>query len=349
LVFHFGGGMRNMQSTATLGQSRIRSFLFGSLTVILTLVISAAAAEAILRLKNASMRNYDIEMWRYGRELKVASELAALGHEHIPDAKATLQSVEIRINAWGLRGGPVNESPAPDRRRVLVLGSSIALGWGVPEENVVSSLLQAKFQAAGQNVEVLNAGIGNYNAERYIERFLHRLTPLRPTDLLILAFVRDGEPLEQGGGNLLLRNSQFAVTAWTVVNRMIGSVGADNLVEHYRRIYSPDSTAVTEMNAEFAKLAAYARQHRIRITLAMVPDIHNLDQYPLQFVHDVFSTTARDNGFAYVDLLPALKGLASSEIWAMPGDPHPNARGHALMADAIFPILTSTAPPPQGL
>jgi lysophospholipase L1-like esterase len=349
LVFHFGGGTRDMQSTATLGQSRFRSFLFGSLTVILTLVISAAAAEAILRLKNASMRNYDIEMWRYGRELKVASKLAALGHEHIPDAKATLQSVEIRINAWGLRGGPVNESPAPDRRRVLVLGSSIALGWGVPEEKVVSSLLQAKFEAAGQNVEVLNAGIGNYNAERYIERFLHRLTPLRPTDLLILAFVRDGEPLEQGGGNLLLRNSQLAVTAWTVVNRLLGSFGAETLVEHYRRIYSPDSTAVTEMNAEFAKLAAYTRQHRIRVILAMVPDIHNLDQYPLQFVHDIFSTTARDNGFAYLDLLPALKGLAASEIWAMPGDPHPNARGHALMADAIYPILTSGTPPSKGL
>jgi lysophospholipase L1-like esterase len=346
---HFGGRTQHMRSTATLGQCRIRSLLFGSLTVILTLIISAAAAEGILRLKNASMRNYDIEMWRYSRELKFASELAVLGHEHIPDAKATLQSVEIRINAWGLRGGPVNESPAPDRRRVLVLGSSIALGWGVPEEKVVSSLLQAKFEAAGQKVEVLNAGIGNYNAERYIERFLHRLTSLQPTDLLVLAFVRDGEPLEQGGGNFLLRDSQFAVTVWTAVNRLFGAAGGAALVEHYRRIYSPDSSAVTRMNAEFAKLAAYAQQHRIRITLAMVPDIHNLNDYPLQFIHDIFRTTARDNGFTYVDLLPALQGLASNDIWAMPGDPHPNARGHALMADAIYPILTSGVPPSKGM
>lgn len=334
-----------MESGPTSGQSRVRTFLSGALTVVLTLAICAAAAESLLRLKNASMRNYDIEMWRYSRELKFASELAVLGHEHLPNAKAILQSVEIRTNAWGLRGGPVNESPAPDRRRVLMLGSSIALGWGVPEERVVSNLLQAKFEAAGQNVEVLNAGIGNYNAERYVERFLHRLTPLKPTDLLVLTFVRDAEPLAQGGGNFLLRNSQLALTAWTVVNRLFGENGETSLVAHYQRIYAPGSPAVARMNAEFAKLAAYAREHRLRVTLAMVPDIHNLDHYPLLFVHDIFGKTAHDNGFAFVDLLPALKGIASSEIWAMPGDPHPNARGHALMADAIYPVLAPGATP----
>lgn len=334
-----------MESGATLGQGRVKTLVSGVLTVILTLVICAVTAEGILRLKNASMRNYDVEMWRYSRELKFASDLAVLGHEHIPNAKATLQSVELRTNAWGLRGGAVNESPAPDRRRILMLGSSIALGWGVPEERVVSSLLQAKFEAAAQKVEVLNAGIGNYNTERYVERFLHRLAPLKPTDLLILGFVRDGEPLEQGGGNFLLRNSQLALTTWTVINRLFGEGGEKSLVAHYQRIYAPGSPAVTRMNAEFAKLAAYAREHRIRVTLAMVPDIHNLDHYPLGFIHDIFSKTARDNGFAYVDLLPALNGIASTDIWAMPGDPHPNARGHALMADAIFPVLASGAPP----
>ncbi|MBR0781100.1 SGNH/GDSL hydrolase family protein [Bradyrhizobium iriomotense] len=336
-----------MNNGSPLGQSRVRLFVSGALTVILTLLICTAAAEGLLRLKNASMRNYDIEMWRYSRELKFASELAVLGHEHQPNTRATLQSVDIRTNAWGLRGGAVSETPAPGRRRVLMLGSSIALGWGVPEESVVSSVLQAKFEATGQDVEILNAGIGNYNTERYVERFLHRLTPLKPTELLVLAFVRDGEPLEQGGGNFLLRNNQLALTVWTVVNRVFGESGEKNLIAHYRRIYAPGSSAVTRMNAEFAKLATYAREHRIRVTLAMVPDIHNLDHYPLQFVHAIFSKTARDNGFAYVDLLPALNGIASSDIWAMPGDPHPNARGHALMADAIYPVLASGATPPS--
>jgi hypothetical protein len=170
------------------------------------------------------------------------------------------------------------------------------------------------------------------------------LTELQPTDLLILSFVRDGEPLEQGGGNILLRNSQLAVTVWIAANRLLGSAGEGSLVEHYRRIYSSGSPSLVLMKSEFAKLATYTREKRIKVTMAMVPDIHNLENYPLQFVHDIFAAAAHDNGFAYLDLLPALKGLKSTEIWAMPGDPHPNARGHALMADAIYPVLAGGKP-----
>src|SRR5262249_50963871 len=209
--------------------NRMKTFLFTVLSFVVALTVSLAATEGIVRLKNASMRDYNTEMWRYARELKFPSPDPRLGHEHVANAHALLQSVDIRTNAWGLRGGPVSDTPPVGTRRILMLGSSIALGWGVDEDKVVSSLLQKKFESSGQNVEMLNAGIGNYNAERYVERFLTRLAPLQPTDLLVLAFVRDGEELTQGGGNFLLRNSQLAVTAWTAINRVLIKSGEATL------------------------------------------------------------------------------------------------------------------------
>ena len=325
--------------------SRPRTVVLTILTFVAAFSVSLVAAEFIVRLKNASMKNYDIEMWRYARELKIRIPDSHLGHDHLPNAKALLQSVMIRTNAWGLRGGAVDDTPAPGTRRILVLGSSIALGWGVEEDKVVSSLLEKKFVASGQKVEVLNGGIGNYNAERYIERFLGRLSALQPTDLLVLAFVRDGEELSEGSGNVLLRNSQLAITAWVAIDRLLTSSGGASLADHYRRFYTPGSSALAVMTSEFAKLAAYARTHGIRVTMAMVPDTHDLANYPLGFVHEIFARTARDNGFVYIDLLPVLRGFAPDEIFAMPGDPHPNARGHALMADAIYEVLAHPADP----
>jgi len=319
--------------------SRSRALVFTLVSFAMVFTLSFVVAEAIVRLKNASMKNYDIEMWRYARELKEASPDPRLGHEHRANVKAVLQSVTIRTNHWGLRGSEVTEMPAAGTRRILVLGSSIALGWGVEEDQVVSGLLNRKFAAAGQRVEVLNGGVGNYNAERYVERFLARLAPLQPTDLLILAFVRDGEELSQGGGNVLLRNSELAATAWVALSHLFMKTGAASLVDHYQRIYAPGSPALAVMKTEFGRLAAYARQHGIRVTMAMVPDTHGLTDYPLGFVHDVFAQTAHESGFAYIDLLPAFRGLAPEDIYAMPGDPHPNARGHALMADAIYGVL----------
>jgi lysophospholipase L1-like esterase len=94
------------------------------------------------------------------------------------------------------------------------------------------------------------------------------------------------------------------------------------------------------MQASLAKLAEYARANNIRLYLAMTPDVHNLVDYKFGFVHDAMREIARRAGYTYVDLLPAMTGRPPEEMFAMPGDPHPNALGHELMADAIFPVIS---------
>jgi hypothetical protein len=43
-----------------------------------------------------------------------------------------------------------------------------------------------------------------------------------------------------------------------------------------------------------------------------------------------------------VDLYDSFKNIDKpKEIWAMPGDPHPNARGHQIIANQLFPILSN--------
>jgi len=126
----------------------LKEFLFTVLSLMSALIVSFAAGEGIVRLKNASMKDSNTEMWRYARELKFPSPDPRLGHEHIANTHAIRRSVDTRTNAWGLRDGPVSDTPAPGTRRIFVLGSSIALDWGVDEDKVVSSLPQKKFQVS---------------------------------------------------------------------------------------------------------------------------------------------------------------------------------------------------------
>jgi hypothetical protein len=71
----------------------------------------------------------------------------------------------------------------------------------------------------------------------------------------------------------------------------------------------------------------------------MTPDVHNLAHYEFGFVHEMMRTIAINDGYTFVDLLPAFGSLSPEQVWAMPGDPHPNALGHRLMAEALFPVL----------
>jgi lysophospholipase L1-like esterase len=320
--------------------SRGREYFLQFLLAAVSLVVCLAAAEGVLRLKNSSQQNYDIEMWRYAKELKTPSDIEVLGHEHLPNREATLQNTQIRINAEGLRGAPV-DLDRHGKRRILFLGSSITLGWGVPEAETVTSRLQAMFKRDGEDVQVLNAGIGNYNAERYVERFLRRLTQLQPTDIVIHYFLRDAETLEAGGGNVLLRHSELAVTLWQAYQVMRAGGGESGLEAHYRSVYDPNARGYREMLASLDRLKDYAAKHNIRVHLAMQPDVHNLTNYPFKYIHERLAEISRARNFRYVDLLPAFEGQTPQKIWAMAGDPHPNAFGHKLMADAIYPVLKS--------
>src|SRR5580700_7642763 len=156
---------------------KLKEAALSTAVLLVSVLIMLGVSEAVLRIKNSSMKNYDIEMWRYSRELKSPSNDPILAFDHVPNASALLQSVTLRTNDWGLRGGPVGP-PVPGKRRILVLGGSITLGWGVAEADTMTSRLEDMFRARGEDVEVLNGGIGNYNAQRYVERFMTHLTGL---------------------------------------------------------------------------------------------------------------------------------------------------------------------------
>jgi lysophospholipase L1-like esterase len=317
----------------------MRSALSSLVVVAVSLAVSFVAVEILLRVKNSSMTNYDIEMWRYAKELKVKSPDPALDFDHVKSKSATLQSVEVRLNEWGLRGEQVKAADA-DTRRILFLGGSITLGWGVPEAETVEERLEKMLADAGEKVEVLNAGVGNYNTQRYVSRFFKEQAELKPTDIVVHYFLRDAEDLPPGGGNWLLRNSQAAVTLWIAYHRLFDKKGEQTLVEHYRKVYEPGAPGFVAMQARLKDLADYAKARNIRLYLAMTPDVHNLVDYKFRFVHETMRQVAESRGYTFVDLLPAMLGRRPEELFAMPGDPHPNALGHKLMAETLFPVLS---------
>ena len=287
------------------------------------------------------MTNYDIEMWRYANVLKHKSSDPALDFDHRKSKSAILQNVEVRLNEWGLRGPPVERVPTGGRR-VLFLGGSITLGWGVREDQTVEARLESLLQGNGEHVQVLNGGVGNYNAERYVSRFFKELTGLNSTDIVVQYFLRDAEDLEPGGGNVFLRHSELAVTLWIAYHRLFDKSGEHVLENHYRQVYEPHQPGFVVMREKLKELADYAKARHIRLYLAMTPDVHNLVDYRFGYIHDLMRQIAETDGYTYVDLLPTMRGRPPQDLFAMPGDPHPNALGHKLMAEAIFPVLAKT-------
>ena len=58
------------------------------------------------------------------------------------------------------------------------------------------------------------------------------------------------------------------------------------------------------------------------------------DTYPYTLIHDKVAAWGAEDGYATVDLLPVFLGRDPLEL-AVPGDGHPNAEGHRLIAEAL--------------
>ncbi|HIF10229.1 MAG TPA: SGNH/GDSL hydrolase family protein [Sneathiellales bacterium] len=315
----------------------MKKHLFNFFAVVATALTVMVLGEVLLRVKHNDQMSYPVEMWRYAKQLKTLVTDPKLGHVHIPNSLAELQNVSISINSLGMRGPepPVSD---PENLRILLLGSSITLGWGVAEGKILRALLQEQL---GGKTEVLNAGVGNYNAERYVTLYSKRLQKLDPDIIIVHYFVNDAEILPPPAGNWFMRNSQMALMLWqAMVNLTVGRDDLKGLEAHYREVYAESSEGRKRMHTALLELDQLAQASGARVILAMMPDIHNLSPYPFGFVHKHMRGFAEHLDWTFVDLLEGFKDVEDPHtLFAIPGDPHPNARGHAIMANVLAPVL----------
>ena len=307
--------------------------------IIFGLTIALLVAEGLLRLKNSDMSNYDIEMWKYSNELKQLSENELIGHIHKKNSSSMLQSVEIRTNSLGLRGDESLLTCCD--RSILFLGSSITLGWGVQEKFTVSEVLNSKFQ---NKIAFLNGGIGNYNTVRYVKNYLNNLSGIKPETIIIQYFINDAEKLVINQGNFFLKNSQLAVTLWSVYQKTKASLEGVSLEEYYKQVYKEDSQGFIEMQNALDQIMEHSIENDVRVIVAMTPDIHSMNPYKFNYIHDIMEKESYQRGFEFIDLLDSFLEIDDSvDIFAMPGDPHPNKIGHMVMAEHIFEYLKENA------
>ena len=203
------------------------------------------------------------------------------------------------------------------------------------KEETMFALLDKKL---GEDVEVLNAGIGNYNTQRYVELFFTKLKELNPTDIIVNYALNDVEILHKSEGNWFLQNSQLAVTLWSLFKQL--SFKDFSIQEYYKNLYKNDAEGYSVMLKALDRLSAYAKEKNIRLYFILTPEMHKIANYPFEDLHKQVKEQAEVRDFKYLDLYETLKDIKDSkEYWVMPTDPHPNAKAHKRFAEAIYPFL----------
>lgn len=317
----------------------VRNQVRNGFLLALTVVLSILVAELAVRLIDPIGISYYSEARRYHLD-KVADPDTYYRHRH--DIDEVYQDVEVGTNEIGLRNDPISEK-LPDELRILVLGDSVAFGWGVDAADTFSQQIQqtlARHRANG--VTVINSGVGSYNTDNQRGFFARHGAALDP-DLVALLFV--GNDLEPTPGSAFDPHTELAFEGKSpvqVLQVMLSHSWMYWLIRHVST-YSRDVAQVAADQAlNLAIHPGWQQSSQALLEIKAQCDVQGipfvvfvyrtLPGEPLDSVVVAANILGRDSDFHTIDVLPWFEGVPVREITNSIVDSHPNKAGHALIA-----------------
>lgn len=338
------GVLLAVSATAWLGaipaiQTRLWAARAKLLLLGLSGALSLAAGEAILRVADPLGLDYHDEIRRY---IGLRQDDSVLAYVQPKDMQLVLDGAHIRFNALGLRGPEIGPKQ-PHERRLLVLGDSLAFGWGVEERQLFGArLAELLCTQTGASWTSINAGVCSYNSiqERlYLE---HRGLALEP-DLVVLVFV-DNDVLTYGE-----RWQRAEATKPALRQRLKKILQSSRLLQTLTKAAKRDGDQhATGPERDLGPDDAGWRSNMQALTelvdLCAARDL-DLAIYHFRWRPDPWSDSLLEDARKHTAPIPIadtapwfagkpLQGLVNSST-----DSHPNADAHALTADSMHAQL----------
>jgi len=311
------------------------------LALLMSLVMLVVFGEIATRLYTSVFTFYDIEMSRYANELKISSSNPKIGHVHRPNSNAFLMDVDVEINSDGLRDReyPIARS---DKYRIVVLGDSLTFAWGVDQQDSFANLLEESLSHE-RPTEVINFGAGNYNTEQQVNLFLEKGLKYKPDQIVVFYFINDAEPTPTRSEWGWLSHSRLATLFWSRVNAALTNVSASvSYREFYAQLYHDDAPGWIHTKEAFLEIQNVAHEEGIDLRVVLLPDLHNLVDYPLAEQHAKLQQFLTEVDIPSLDVVTFMSNETDPyKLWVAMDDAHPNAEAHRLIAKYALDFISS--------
>lgn len=323
--------------------AKIKNAIFGIFSVAISLIVAVGLIEIYVRLMETDGSNFDIEMWRYARDLKKVSDIAGVGHEHIPGKSGVYMGVPVRINSVGWRDHEHSVEKENGVIRIMMLGDSLTFGWGAQPEDVTSYRLEQMLNGKeGKRFEVLNTGIGNANTAMEVAYFINKGYIYKPDIVVLNYFINDAETTPKRRRNFVIENLYSAVFIFGRFDALARKFfGRADWQQYYQDLYQENQFGWLAARSALKELSNYCKSRNIKLVIVHYPELHRLSPYPFQSITSLVSSEAHALDVPFLDLLPSVERQEPRSLWVTKTDAHPNGKAARLYADSIMKFLVT--------
>ena len=306
-------------------------------------LFSFLAGEGLVRLNYKKLSGYNMEMWRYASDLKEPRKDPRLPFVHYPGREGGYYGAHLKTNALGFRDRDMPAEKAAGVKRILFLGDSFTLGWGVPFDETYSQRLEKMLNGRGRRVETVNAGVGNYNSVMELELFKLKGLAMDPDLVILMYYINDPEPTPRVAASLeynLIKHSYLIAFLFDRYIKLKPLMDKHyDWKAYYAGLFKEDSPGFAANRQALQDLIKLCADRKIKLLIVNIPELRVLKDYPFPMATQFIESIAKEGRVPFLDLLPALAPEDPRSLWVTPEDPHANSKANALMAEAIFKKL----------
>ncbi|HAC78885.1 MAG TPA: hypothetical protein DCG06_01220 [Deltaproteobacteria bacterium] len=305
----------------------------------------------------------------FPRKLFVAAPETGLSYRMRPGVDGTVRGVPVRTNQLGFRGPEVEPVPGPAVRRVVILGDSVTFGFRMPETEIFPTLIAEQLaETTDAPWEILNFGVEGYNTVAELEVLRSTALDLRPETVVLVLNLNDyDETPSVGPRGVLTLNREETISAWSPAHvsefylllqwliRTGGSVWfgepapppssaavstefepLDLYVSALRKEYwrNPTDSRMATMHAALREIKRETEERNIGLLIVILPDGDQIGAAKADMIPQIrLEKICAEEELDCLDLHPVFAQSQTPNLFM--DIMHPNAAGHALVAEAI--------------
>ena len=249
--------------------------------------------------------------------------------------------LEWRTNSWGMRDQEYTREKPPNTFRVALVGDSIGAGWGVNAKDRFEAVLEKIWDSrasasAGGHVEIINCAVPGHAPGQRWYHFGKIGWPLEPDLVIYESTAADVGWDERRLRFLLARGLGWDCPIYQTALETAG-VARSLSPDQYKRALQPRHWEI--LSGVYRYMTEDCRAHGVPIYWVLVPRVGRRGDVETK---PTLLATARSAGFAgLLDLTDAFDGLDPVRVAADRDDFHPNAIGHARLAQRLDEALSS--------
>jgi len=309
-----------------------------------SIVFSLIISEIAIRVFDPLGISYFEESTMYQLDLQPDP---VFGFKHTPGLKRSYQGVEVSINELGLRDRKL-EKKSEGELRILLLGDSVAFGWGVPAEATFGRKLENILTFRLQRpVKVFNAGVCGYNTTQEYASLKTYADVIEPDVVILLYLSNDTQtndgPFDPWSARSLKGKS--ALDAMTILLRRSWLYRLVTLLKYSYAtgpaVLDKDARGVKESIHALTSIAALCRERGVGFfTFFYHPrgESRRMASVTNELLSEILSV-GYENRFDVCDTGPWWSNVDMRSVTNSVVDPHPNERGHEMLASGMADYL----------